>query len=346
MFCLGAISILSAQAADEVAGQIVSVSGKVLARNEKSKTTQLTLLKSGDKLYEGSVVNTGAGGTAKLLMSDRTIIDLGPSSVFKVNEFKLKQVTNRTVEMELEQGQMRASVNKAVPDPQGKFSVKTRAATMGVRGTEFLVKTPPIPPTGGPPPPAQITVVKGLVAVADNGGPKTGGNPVMLSAGMQLQKDSTTSGSATTTPTQLSASQITAVKTESTVKDSTFISNVTFDSKSSADSKDSGNSSGDGKSGGDSKTADSGQKSDSKGDSKTETKPEGKAESKAEPKGNQTLNQVSANVSEQVKVEIKAAPPPPPPVQGVFTPVKPPSVTVDTISIKNGNARIQVNFTP
>lgn len=338
IFCLGAVSILSAQAADEVAGQIVSVTGKVLARNEKSKTTQLTLLKSGDKIYEGSVVNTGASGTAKLLMSDRTIIDLGPSSVFKVNEFKLKQVSNRTVEMELEQGQMRASVNKAVPDPQGKFSVKTRAATMGVRGTEFLVKTPPLPPPGAPPAPAQITVVKGLVAVADTGGgPKTG-NPVMLSAGMQLQKGGNT-GITGTTPTQLSASQITAVKTESTVKDSTFISNVTFDSKTSSEHRDSGTSSGgssadsppDGKGGGESKTADSGKKSDSK--------PEQKG-------GNQTLTQVSANVAEQVKVEVKAAPPPPPPVQGVFTPIRPPSVTVDTISIKNGNARVQVNFNP
>ncbi|RYZ61250.1 MAG: hypothetical protein EOP09_20205, partial [Proteobacteria bacterium] len=185
--CVASLLSISSNA-EEFAGQIVTVSGKVLSRNENTKTTQLILLKSGDKIYEGSVVNTGPQGTAKLLMADRTIIDLGPASVFKVNEFKLNQVSNRTVEMELKQGQMRASVNKPVPDPSGKFSVKTRAATMGVRGTEFIVKAPALSDQPNAPiPPSQITVIKGLVAVTD-GSAAGGANAVNLSAGMQVNR--------------------------------------------------------------------------------------------------------------------------------------------------------------
>ncbi len=131
---------MHASAHAEEAGKAVSVSGRVLVRTEDGKTQKMAFLKPGDTLGKGSVLNTSSVGAVKLLMTDKTILDLGPSTLFKVNEYKLNQGSDRNVDMEMSYGKIRASVNTPV-GAKGKFTIRTKAATMGVRGTEFIVSS-------------------------------------------------------------------------------------------------------------------------------------------------------------------------------------------------------------
>ncbi|MBI3535556.1 MAG: FecR domain-containing protein [Deltaproteobacteria bacterium] len=119
-------------------GKAVSVAGRVLVRSEDGKTSKMSFLKSGDSVTKGSVINTSSTSAVKLLMTDKSVLDLGPSTLFKVNEYKLNQTSDRQVDMEMSYGKIRASVNSPV-GPKGKFTIRTKAATMGVRGTEFVV---------------------------------------------------------------------------------------------------------------------------------------------------------------------------------------------------------------
>jgi len=215
--------LVSIAGADEFSGQAVSVTGKVLMRNEKSQN-QMGFLKAGDKIVQGSIINTGSTGAVKLLMTDKTIVDLGPSSLFKINEYQLNKGGDRKVDVALDYGQIRASVNQPVGD-KGKFTIRTKAATMGVRGTEFVVAAA-IPPKTGEAAPAQqtqVTVLHGRVDVSDIRTPNL--PPVQVKAGMQLLKGLDSAPKIT----QLDSRQLQAVKTEAFQKDMTFIQAVAIE---------------------------------------------------------------------------------------------------------------------
>ncbi len=120
-------------------GRAVNVQGKVLLRNPDFNKV-VKELKSGDTIVEGSIINTSSHGSVKLLMSDRTLLDLGPSTLFKIDEYKTsgKKKKIRQASLTLEYGKIRALVTKRL-GKKSKFRIRTRSATMGVRGTEFMV---------------------------------------------------------------------------------------------------------------------------------------------------------------------------------------------------------------
>ena len=213
--------------ASEIVGQAVSVSGKVLIRSEGSQTMQMNFLKPGDKINQGAIINTVSNGAVKLLMTDKTVLDLGPSSLFKVNEYQLKSGSDRKVDVALDYGQVRASVNQPVSSDKGKFTIRTKAATMGVRGTEFVIQAG-FPPKAGEPPSVQqtqLTVIKGRVELSD---PTVNIPPVAVTAGMLASKGITTPAQLT----QLDANQLQSIRQEAVQKDMTFIQTVSVDSSS------------------------------------------------------------------------------------------------------------------
>jgi hypothetical protein len=171
------------------AGTAVSLIGRVLIRNEDKTGAQVRELKVGEPLYAGDVVNTRSDATVKLMMADKSIIDLGASTLFKVNEWALKHSDDRVVAMTLGYGKIRASVNTPV-GPKGRFTIKTKAATMGVRGTEFIVSSELADPKAGAGKGAgksvttQITVVHGKVDFVDHAA--SSHNPIEITGGKQL----------------------------------------------------------------------------------------------------------------------------------------------------------------
>ncbi len=235
LFVLGlalfAIATTSRAEEEDYIARAVSVTGKVLARGEGSGNVQMSFLKPGDKLYKGSIVNTGSTGAVKLLMTGRTILDLGPSSLFKMNDYQFKKdaVGDRKVDMSLDYGTVRASVNEKLTTNKAKFTIRTKAATMGVRGTEFVVNAP-IPVNGGPavePPKVALTVMHGKVEVSDpNAG--AGAPPIPVTPGLQFAKSGDTLGQVA----QLGTQEVAKIKSDAFQKDMTFMQTVSFDPSS------------------------------------------------------------------------------------------------------------------
>ena len=313
-----ALSNAQAEEADYIA-RTVSVSGKVLVRVEGSGNVQMNFLKAGDKLYKGAIVNTGSNGAVKLLMTDRTIIDLGPSSLFKMNDYQLgKNVGDRNVDLSLDYGQVRASVNEKITSNKGKFTIRTKAATMGVRGTEFVVNS--TVPSGGVTANAQnsqtsVTVMHGKVEVADAAKPSA--PPVAVTPGLQFAK----SDAGVATVAQLNPQQIAEVKAGAFQKDMTFLQAVSMDADSGKGNKEN--------------------KQDGKSDSKS-AEAKGAGESAPQGGGKQTLENIGMTIEsqsktgEQPKISDLNLP-------GVFTPGVPQTRPIDQLNGRLVNLKVIIN---
>ncbi|NDF15584.1 hypothetical protein EB061_09730, partial [bacterium] len=74
-------------------GKVVSLSGRVMARVESSNQGRRELpktrqLKPGDDIFREDVINTASDASVKLLFNDQSIMDLGQSSLFKVEQYE------------------------------------------------------------------------------------------------------------------------------------------------------------------------------------------------------------------------------------------------------------------
>jgi hypothetical protein len=231
--CACAFPFLASAAEDDYVARAVSTSGKVLMRvDTEGGSPKMVFLKPGDRLYKGSIVNTGSDGAVKLLMTDRTIVDLGPSSLFKVNDYKLgANVGERNVDVSLDYGQVRTSVNEKLTSTKGKFTVRTKTATMGVRGTEFVVHAPVDPNRASEGAKStSLTVLHGKVEVVEaNRGASA--IPVAVTPGFQFSKNGEEAGKVARLP----SAEISKIKSVALHKDRTFMRSIAFDSRASAE---------------------------------------------------------------------------------------------------------------
>lgn len=135
---IGLLFLLAAQSsASESIGIIKSVSGNVYLTNTISAIQAVPNM----KLSQGDSIRTGPSSTAGLIFEDDTVISLGSNSEMSIETFlfdpaaeKLKFVTR------LVQGTfsfISGQIAKLAPD---QVKHETPDATLGVRGTKFLVK--------------------------------------------------------------------------------------------------------------------------------------------------------------------------------------------------------------
>ncbi len=93
----------------------------------------------GAKLNEKDNILTKDKSKVQIVFNDETIITVGKNSNFSINEYLFEESTLPKAKFELLSGAMRAitgKIGKIAPD---KFSVKTKNATIGIRGTNFSV---------------------------------------------------------------------------------------------------------------------------------------------------------------------------------------------------------------
>ncbi|MFN7685971.1 MAG: FecR domain-containing protein [Oligoflexia bacterium] len=237
LFCVSTFTDAAAAAEPApAAGHIVSVSGKVLIRTDSQKASknnssaQIRTAKAGDQVWVGDVINTPSDGQIKILLKDRSILDLGSSSLFKINAFSIPTAASgnaskneRQVDSTIVYGSLRTAVTQKL-EGRGSFKVRSPSATMGVRGTEFVVKSD----IGATPQQAssssQIVVLQGAVAVDLASGTQRSQNSALLTAGMAI--DSSAKG---VTPTLLDASTLAATASTARLDDQTFEKVLTVD---------------------------------------------------------------------------------------------------------------------
>ncbi|MFV8258213.1 FecR family protein [Bdellovibrio bacteriovorus] len=162
-------------AADKMYGVFMVVKGGVQIHTE-GKTAAA---KVGAKVYEGDKVVTAADSRAKIVMSDRNVLNLSPDTTIEITQYQNDAATGKkNVEIKLSGGKIRSNVEQTYDGEKSKFQIKTPTAVAGVRGTQFQagfdVKTQM----------TSIVTFKGAVSLAAvNAQGKMVGSPVMVKKG-------------------------------------------------------------------------------------------------------------------------------------------------------------------
>ena len=96
----------------------------------------------GAVVQAGDVVTTGAVGSVGITFLDNSLLSAGPNSVLAIDRFAFDPTTHQgAFESSLRKGTLAVVSGKLAKASPDAVKVKTPAAVLGVRGTEFLVRT-------------------------------------------------------------------------------------------------------------------------------------------------------------------------------------------------------------
>jgi hypothetical protein len=132
---LSLLFILNISLYASAVGTITALSGSASILRE-GKSIDATL---GAKLQQKDSIKTSDATKVQVIFSDETIISIGKNSNFSINEFLFEEGDAPSAKFGLLSGAMRTitgKIGKVAPD---KFSVKTKTATIGIRGTNFSI---------------------------------------------------------------------------------------------------------------------------------------------------------------------------------------------------------------
>jgi hypothetical protein len=130
-----------AVSAAQDAGQIkVSKGSAQIERSGKKLPANV-----GQVVQQGDVVVTGADGSVGITFRDSSLVSIGPDSVLAIDRFVFDSTTHQgAFDSSLKQGTLAVVSGKLAKQSPEAMKVKTPAAILGVRGTEFLVRTGPV----------------------------------------------------------------------------------------------------------------------------------------------------------------------------------------------------------
>lgn len=122
--------------ADDV-GQVKVAKGAVHVERD-GKRLPATV---GMGIRQSDVIVTGADGSAGVTFSDNSLLSTGPNSVLAVDRYSFDSTTHAgRFDASLRKGTLAVVSGKMVKQSPGSLRVRTPAAIMGVRGTEFVVQ--------------------------------------------------------------------------------------------------------------------------------------------------------------------------------------------------------------
>ena len=100
------------------------------------------LAQVGTRISEGDVVATGLDGSVGITFQDNTLLSMGPGSSLVIEKFAFDSTTHKGVfDTSLKRGTLAAVSGKIAKQSPDAMKVRTPAAVLGVRGTEFVVRT-------------------------------------------------------------------------------------------------------------------------------------------------------------------------------------------------------------
>lgn len=116
-------------------GEFTYVTGEVTVR----RGTTAAPAKVGDEVNAGDVIVTGAEGMAQLKMIDDARLSLRSNTELTVRAYASKKDSGDNVLLELARGTLRAFTGLLTKKDSSNFKMKTRAATVGIRGSGNLL---------------------------------------------------------------------------------------------------------------------------------------------------------------------------------------------------------------
>jgi hypothetical protein len=137
MAALGVLLVATVPAHAQDVGQIKISKGTVSIE----RAGQRLPAPVGVKVQAADIVKTGPDGSVGILFADASLLSAGPNSVLVIDKFVFDSTTNQgAFESTLQKGTLSAVSGKIAKQSPDAMKVKTPAAVLGVRGTEFLVR--------------------------------------------------------------------------------------------------------------------------------------------------------------------------------------------------------------
>ncbi len=174
---------------------------------QSGKDNKVEIAKVGKKAFAGDTIIAGPDSRAKVVMSDKNTLNISPDTRIKLERYENDPSKDlRNVQLSVEYGKVRASVEQKYDGEKNRFNVKTPAAVAGVRGTDFLTTFDKSTRQ------STITTFQGVVAVGQPGPGGTIQSPVLVKPG-EMTKAS--QGRPPEPPRSLPASELKQLNSES-----------------------------------------------------------------------------------------------------------------------------------
>lgn len=120
--------------AEETFGLVMITKGhvQILKMKEAPMPTKI-----GEKIYPLDTIITGKDSVAKIVMSDRNIVNILPDTRVRIDQY-ISEVRDKNVRLSLIQGKIRTNVEQKYDGVRNHFEIKTPNAIVNVRGTQFI----------------------------------------------------------------------------------------------------------------------------------------------------------------------------------------------------------------
>lgn len=130
--------------AAEPAGTVKTAEGTVFAERAVNGGSSVKhILHVGDAVLEGDRLETGPDGAAGITLRDDSLVSLGPNAAFDLERFSFDPASNHgTFFGKVLQGAMMFVTGLVAKSSPSSMKISTPTATIGIRGTEFIVDVP------------------------------------------------------------------------------------------------------------------------------------------------------------------------------------------------------------
>jgi hypothetical protein len=135
-FSLCVAASLAATATAQEIGRIkVAVGAVTIERGGQASAGQ-----AGARVQASDTIRTGADGRAGILMGDDSLLSIGPNSVLSLDRYAYDPVTRAgRFDAALNKGTLAVVSGRIAKQSPDAMTLRTPAAILGVRGTEFVV---------------------------------------------------------------------------------------------------------------------------------------------------------------------------------------------------------------
>jgi hypothetical protein len=133
---LAAVMITGAAVASDI-GQIKVAKGTVLIERGNERL----IAGVGEQVRRSDVIRTGVNGSVGITFIDNSMLSAGPDSVIVLEQYSFNTTTHEgRFETSVRNGTLSVISGKIAKQSPEAMTVRTPAAILGVRGTEFLVQ--------------------------------------------------------------------------------------------------------------------------------------------------------------------------------------------------------------
>jgi hypothetical protein len=121
--------------------QIKTLSGTVMVE----RGSERMLASAGLKLKQADVIRTGIDGSVGITFVDNTIMSAGPNSSLTLDKFSFNSTTHEgRLDASVRSGTLSVISGKIAKQSPEAMTVRTPAAILGARGTEFFIQVVPL----------------------------------------------------------------------------------------------------------------------------------------------------------------------------------------------------------